>query len=215
MSIQEILDNLKKAITEFDTEAAAKCAQKAVDEELDPLLAVDASVEAIRRVGDAFGRGELFLPELMGAAEAMQSAIPILEADIMKRGLQRKSLGTVVIGTVYGDIHDIGKTMVGTLLTAGGFSVHDIGVNKTVDEFVAAVKEYKPDVLAMSALLTMTAPEQKKVIDTLKAAGLRDKLKIMVGGGAITQEFADRIGADGYDATAPGATNLARKLLGV
>jgi corrinoid protein of di/trimethylamine methyltransferase len=215
MASQEVLENLKKAILEYDAAGAANWAKRAVAEKNDPLKAIDALIEVIKKVGDGFGKGELFLPELMGAAEAMQSAMPILEAEIMKKGMERKSLGTVVIGTVYGDIHDIGKTMVGTLLTTGGFSVHDLGVNKSVEEFVQAVKEYKPDILAMSALLTMTAPEQRKVIDTLKKEGLRDKTKVMVGGGAITQEFADEIGADGYDATAPGAVGLARRLLGI
>ena len=215
MASQEVLENLKKAILEYDAAGAANWAKRAVEEKNDPLKAIDALIEVIKKVGDGFGKGELFLPELMGAAEAMQSAMPILEAEIVKKGMERKSLGTVVIGTVYGDIHDIGKTMVGTLLTTGGFSVHDLGVNKSVEEFVQAVKEYKPDILAMSALLTMTAPEQRKVIDTLKKEGLRDKTKVMVGGGAITQEFADEIGADGYDATAPGAVGLARRLLGI
>jgi len=210
----EILENLKKTIAEYDTEQAADLARKAVAENIGPIEAIDALITAIREVGDGFGRGELWLPDLMGAAEAMQSAMPILEEELTRKGLKRKSAGTVVIGTVYGDIHDIGKTMVGTLLTAAGFSVYDIGVNKTVAEFLAAVKEHKPNILAMSALLTMTAPEQQKVIETLKEEGLRDKVKIMVGGGAITQEFASGIEADGYDATAPGAVDLARKLLG-
>ncbi len=213
MPSQEILENLKKTIAEYDTERAADLARKAMAENIDPIEAVDALITAIREVGDGFGRGELWLPDLMGAAEAMQSAMPILEEEITRKGLKRESAGIVVIGTVYGDIHDIGKTMVGTLLTAAGFSVYDIGVNKTIAEFLAAVKKHKPNILAMSALLTMTAPEQQKIIETLKEEGLRDKVKIMVGGGAITQEFASKIKADGYDATAPGAVDLARKLL--
>ncbi|MCK4723759.1 MAG: cobalamin-dependent protein, partial [Dehalococcoidia bacterium] len=107
----------------------------------------------------------------------------------------------------------IGKTMVATLLTAEGFAVEDLGINVTAEQFVEGVRKYEPDILAMSALMTMTAPEQKKVIETLKNQDLRDKVKIMVGGGAITQEFADSIGADGYDPTAPGAAKLARKLV--
>jgi 5-methyltetrahydrofolate--homocysteine methyltransferase len=115
---------------------------------------------------------------------------------------------------VYGDLHDIGKAMVSTLLAAEGFSVHDLGVNVTAKQFMDAVKQHQADLLAMSALLTTTAPEMRKVIDALRVEGLRDRVRIMVGGGAITQEFADSIGADGYDPTAPGAAGLARRLRG-
>jgi len=210
----EVLENLKKAIMEYDSEGAANWARKAVEEKVDPVEALDAMTVAIRRVGNGFGRGEFWLPDLIGAADAMSAATPILEEEIKRRGARRESLGTVVIGTVYGDIHTIGKTMVATLLTANGFQVYDVGINVTAEKFVEAIKQYEPDMLAMSALMTMTASEQKKVIETLKKEGLRDKVKIMVGGGAITQEFADSIGADGYDPTAPGAVKLARKLVG-
>ncbi len=127
--------------------------------------------------------------------------------------MERESAGTVVLGTVYGDIHSIGKTMVGSLLTADGFVVYDIGIDIPAEKFVEEVTTKQPDILAMSSLLTTTAPEQRKVISILKEAGLRDKVKIMVGGGAITQEFADEIGADGFETTAPGAAKLARKLV--
>jgi len=189
-------------------------ARKAVQEKIDPVKALDTMTAAIKQVGDGFARGELWLPDLVGAADAMTSATPIIEEEIKRRGTKRESLGTVVIGTVYGDIHSIGKTMVAALLTADGFAVNDLGINVTAENFVEGVKRYRPDILAMSALMTMTAPEQKKVIATLKKEGLRDKVKIMVGGGAITQEFADSIGADGYDPTAPGAVKLARRLIG-
>ena len=149
------------------------------------------------------------------AAEAMKSAMPILEEEIKRRGVMRESLGTVVIGTVFGDIHDIGKTMVATVLMAEGFSVHDLGINITTEQFLGAVKEYRPNILAMSSLLTTSALEQKKVIEILGKEGLRDKVKVMVGGGAITEEFAKKIGADGYEATAPGAAKLAKRLIGV
>ncbi|MFC1950738.1 B12-binding domain-containing protein [Chloroflexota bacterium] len=214
MSSHEILENLKKAVAEYDTEGAASWARKTIEEKIDPVEAADALTDAIKEIGDAFGRGELWLPDLVGAADAMQGAMPIINEEIVKRGMERKGLGTVVVGTVYGDIHDIGKTMVSTLLIAGGFSVHDIGVNITAEEFVKAVKEHKANILALSALLSMSAPEQLKVIDSLKEEGLRDKVKIMVGGGAITEEFAKEIGADGYEATAPGAVGLARRLIG-
>jgi len=209
----ETLEGLKKAIKEYDNEKAESLAKKVVEEKMDPIKALDAMTVAIREIGDAFGRGELWLPDLVGAADAMQSAMPIIEGEIKRTGAKRESLGTVVAGTVFGDIHSIGKTMVCTLLTAEGFKVHDLGVNIKAEQFLEAVKNYNADILAMSALMTMTAPEQKRVIEHLKEEGLRDKIKIMVGGGAITEEFAKDIGADGYDPTAPGAVKLARKLV--
>ena len=209
----EIIENLKKAILEYDSEAAANWAKKAVQEKMDPNEALRAMTEAIREIGNGFGAGELFLPDLVGAADAMSAATPVIDEELQRVGAKRESLGSAVIGTVYGDIHTIGKTMVATLLTAEGFAVEDLGINVTAEQFVEGVRKYEPDILAMSALMTMTAPEQKKVIETLKNQGLRDKVKIMVGGGAITQEFADSIGADGYDPTAPGAAKLARKLV--
>ena len=212
--MSEILENLKKAIIEYDSEGAASLARKAVQEKIDPVKAIEAMTVAIRQVGDGFAKGELFLPDLVGAADAMSAATPIIEGEMERMGATREGLGTVVIGTVYGDIHTIGKTMVATMLKAEGFDVTDLGINVTAEEFVEAVKVHKPNILAMSALLTMTASEQRKVVETLKEKGLRDKVKIMVGGGAITQEFADSIGADGYEPTAPGAARLARELAG-
>ena len=209
----ETLENLKRTIIEYDAEGAASWARKTVEEKVDPIKALDAMTESIRQVGDRFGKGELWLPDLVGAADAMQAAMPIIEEEFKRRGAKRESLGSIVVGTVFGDIHSIGKTMVCTLLTAEGFEVHDLGVNIKAEEFVEAIENYKADILAMSALLTMTAPEQRKVIATLKEKGVRDKVKIMVGGGAITQDFANSIGADGYDPTAPGAVELAKRLV--
>ena len=210
----EIFENLKKAIIEYDSERAASLAKEVIEKKIDPMKALDAMTEGIRQVGDGFGRGELWLPDLAGAADAMSSAMPIIEEEIKRTGAKRVSLGTVIAGTVFGDIHSIGKTMVCTLLTAEGFEVHDLGINIKAEEFLEAAKKYNTDILAMSALMTMTAPEQKKVIEYLKKEGLRDKIKIMVGGGAITEEFAKDVGADGYDPTAPGAVKLARRLIG-
>ncbi len=210
----EVLENLKKAIVEYDREGAAHFAKKAVQEQIDPIEALDVMTVAIRQVGDGFGKGKLWLPELVGAAAAMTAAAPIIEEEIKRVGSRRESLGTVVIGTVWGDIHTIGKTMVGTLLTADGFIVKDLGTNVSAEGFITGIKRYNADILAMSALMTTTAPEQRKAMETLRKQGFRDKVKIMVGGGAITQEFADSIGADGYDPTAPGAVKLARRLLG-
>jgi corrinoid protein of di/trimethylamine methyltransferase len=209
----EILEYLQQAVIEYDAEGAAGWAQKVVDEGLDPTPALDAISDAMQVVGDGYSQRELFLPDLVGAANASQAAMPILEEEIRRRGQKAKSLGTIVIGTVSGDIHTIGKSMVGVLLVAAGYRVIDIGADVPTDQFVAAVKDNEADILALSALLTTTAPEQGKVIEALKEAGLRDKVKIVVGGGAITQDFADSIGADGYGATAPGAVGLANSLL--
>ena len=210
----EVIESLKRAVVEYDAEGAAGWARKAVVEGVAPVKAMQALTEAIRQVGDRFGKGELWLPDLVGAADAMQAAMPIIEEELKKTGAKRKSLGIVVVGTVFGDIHDIGKAMVCTLLTAGGFEVHDLGVNVKAEEFLEAIDKFRADILAMSALLTMTASEQRKVIEALRVRGARDRVKVMVGGGALTQEFADEIGADGYDPTAPGAVTLARRLLG-
>ena len=210
----EVLEELRKTITTYDCEGAEKWAREAVRRKVDPLKALDVMTVAIRQIGDGFGKGELWLPDLVGAAAAMTAATPIIEEEIKRIGATRESLGTVVIGTVFGDIHTIGKTMVATLLTAGGFAVNDLGINVTAESFVEGITAHSADILAMSALMTTTAPEQRKVIETLKREGLRDQVKIMVGGGAITQEFADSIGANGYDPTAPGAVRLARRLMG-
>lgn len=211
----EILKTLKKAVLTYDAAEAERLAKRAMEEGIDPLDALAALTEAIKEVGEGFGRGDLWLPDLTGAATAMEKALPVVEEAIKSSGKARDSLGVVVIGTVFGDIHTIGKGMVGTMLTAEGFEVHDLGINVSAETFVAAVKEYKPDILAMSALLTTTAPEAIKVIDALKQEGVRDKFKVMVGGGAITEGFAKTIGADGYDPTAPGAVDVAKTLLNI
>jgi len=211
----EILENLSKAVKEFSKESAASWARRAIEEKVDPIKALNALTEAIREIGDAFGKGECFLPELVGAAEAMQSAMSILEEELVNRGEKRESAGRVVVGTVAGDIHNIGKTILSTLLTADGFEVIDLGIDVPTEKFLTAVKEEKPDILAMSALLTITAQEQKNVIEALMREEIRDEVKVIVGGGAISEQFAEKIGADGYDPTAPGGVKLARKLLGM
>jgi corrinoid protein of di/trimethylamine methyltransferase len=210
----EFFENLKKAIINYDANKAASLAKRAVEEKIDPVKVLDAMTKAIRQVGNGFSRGELWLPDLIGAADAMSSAIPIIEEEIKRTGVKRESLGTIVAGTVFGDIHSIGKTMVCTLLAAEGFKVHDLGINIKAEQFLEAIKKYNANILAMSALMTMTAQEQRKVIKYLENENLRDKIKIIVGGGAITEEFAKDIGADGYDPTAPGAVKLARELVG-
>lgn len=210
---KRIIDNLRKAIFEYNSDLARESAQEAIEKGIDPIEAMDVMTVAIREIGDAFGKGELWLPELVGAADAMEGATPILEEEMKRRGTHRESLGTVVAGTVFGDIHSIGKTMVTTLLTAAGFHVVDLGVNVKAEAFIEATKKHGADLLVMSALLTTTVTEQEKVIEALKREGIRERVKVMVGGAAVTDEFAEDIGADGYDPTAPGAVELARKLL--
>ena len=209
----EVFENLKKAILEYDKDLAANSAREVVEQKIDTLKAVEVMTDTIKQVGDAYGKGELWLPDLVGAGDAMSSAMKILDEVIKKEGKKREHLGSVVIGTVYGDIHSIGKDMVSTLLTAEGFEVHDLGTNVSPDDFINAIKEYNADLIAMSALLTVTAPEQRTTIEALKKASLREKVKVMVGGAATTQDFADSIGADGFAPTAPGGVKLARQLL--
>jgi len=210
----EILDRLKTAIAAYDSHAAAEWAEKAVQEGLDPLKVYDAMTAAMKEIGDRFEAGECWLPELVGAGGAVQAAAPILEAEIKRRGVATHSAGTVVAGTVQGDIHSIGIQMVCTLLTGAGFDVRYLGIDVRPEDFVAAVEEHHAGILAMSALLTITAPEMKRAVDLLGDQGLRGSTKVMVGGGAITEDFATSIGADGYAPSAVGAVDLARQFAG-
>jgi corrinoid protein of di/trimethylamine methyltransferase len=210
-----ILENLKNAVVTFDVGNGIASVRKALKAGIDPLTVAEALIKGVAQVGEGFGRGDLFLPELVGAAKVLEGAMPIVEQEIKQQGKRRNVLGSVVIGTVLGDIHTIGKDMVATLLTAEGFQVYDLGMNVSADHFVGAVRKHKPDVLALSALMTMTAHEQGKIIETLKREGLRNTIRIMVGGGAVTSDFAQTIGADGYESTAPRAAKLAKKLIGV
>ena len=211
---EEILKGLQKSLRDYDSEGCIAWAKQANQEGVDPLQAIDALTEIIQEVGDGFSRGELFLPDLIAAGATMAGAMAELTAALKQKGLERKSLGKVVIGTVFGDIHSIGKDMVSTLLTASGFTVHDLGIDVKAERFIEAIKQDRPDILAMSALLTTTAKEQKVVIEALKKEGLRNQVKVIVGGGAIDQSFATGIGADGYASTAPEAVNLVKSLIG-
>ncbi len=211
---KQILDNLRQSVLQYDVEAAREWATEAVEQDVDCLEAMAALTEAIREVGAHFGRGDLWLPDLVGASNAMLAATPVLEEEINRQGVEKQYLGVVVIGTVKGDIHNIGKSMVATLLTAEGFDVYDLGVDVTPEAFVEAIREQDAQILALSALMTTTSPQQRKVIEILKEEGLRGKVKVMVGGGGVTEAFAQEIGADGYDPTAPGAVELAKSLIG-
>jgi methanogenic corrinoid protein MtbC1 len=213
----EILSKMREALINCDPKETARLVQQGLEQNIAPMVIMDSLVAFIREVGDEFGKGNLFLPELVGAAAAMERATTIIESAVNydKLATQRKSIGVVVIGTVFGDVHTIGKSIVVALLRAEGFQVHDLGINVPTEEFINSVKNLFPDILAMSALLTTTAPEARKVIDQLKKEGIRDNLKIMVGGGAITDSFAKAIGADGYESTASGAVREARRLINI
>jgi len=211
--MSEVLAQLKSAILAYNVQRAAEVARNAVDEGLDLLDTTNAAIEAIKQVGDSYGRGEAWLPDLIGSANAMTAAMSVLEKEFAARGEKRKDLGSIVIGTVHGDIHNIGKDMVATLAVAYGFKVIDLGIDVKNEVFIEALREHKPDLLAMSALLTTTAPEQAKVIKTLEENGLRENVKVVVGGGAITADFAKEIGADGYEPTAPRAVKLFKELI--
>jgi methanogenic corrinoid protein MtbC1 len=209
----QILDGLSQAVLDCDSKAAIRWAQKAVLDEVDPVKALEALVTAIRQIDEAYTRNKLSLPDVVGAAFAMKSAMPIIEEQLQRMKIKILTRGTIVIGTVLGDIHDIGKTMVAMLLTSEGFEVIDLGVNVAAEQFISAVESFKPDILAMSSLMTMTIAQQKKVLDFLVEKGLREQVKVMVGGGAITEEIATQFEADGYDGTAQGAVKLAKRLI--
>jgi len=209
-----ILEELKHAVLEFDKEAAEKAARTALERGDDPVKCAEVIAEALRIIGDMYARGEAFIPELFVASRVGNAALRLLIVEIRKQGRSLQCLGKVVIGTVFGDIHSIGKDIVATLLFAEGFEVIDLGVNVKADDFLKAVKDHQPDILALSALLTTTAMEQKNVIEGLKKAGVRDRVKVLIGGSPINQEFADRIGADGYAATGPRGVKVARQLIG-
>ena len=210
----DALAGLRSAIASYDPTAAAEQAERAIRDGIDPVEAFEAMTAEIRLIGDKFEAGDCWLPDLIGAAGAVQAAAPLLEAEIKRRGGEKQAIGTVVAGAVLGDIHSIGIEMVCTLLVAAGFEVHYLGIDVSPERFISAVKEKGADILAMSALLTVTAAEQRKVIEQLSDAGLREQVKVMVGGGAISADFAAKIGADGYEVAAPGAVELAKRFVG-
>ena len=204
---------LKEAVFKYDKDQALHVAKQIINENGDVNIALDEMTDAIRKIGDEFACGNFFLPDLIGASTAMLSALPVLESEIKRRGGTREIIGKVVIGTVYGDIHNIGKAIVSTLLMASGFEVYDLGTNIKPEQFIEEVRKNKADILAMSALMTTTAPEQRATIELLIEKGLRDNVIVLVGGSAINDAFAERIGADGYAPTAPEGVELARTLL--
>jgi corrinoid protein of di/trimethylamine methyltransferase len=214
MPSEEMFSKLAQAVIDGEPEDAAALARQALDQGLDPLACINEGLTpGINRVGELFANGEYYLPDLIIGGEAMKVALAILEpAMVDDRG--REVLGRVVLGTVEGDLHEIGKTLVGTMLAASGFQVTDIGVDKPAADFVAAVKETDATIVGASALLTTTMSEQQKIIEALREAGLRDRVKVMVGGAPVTGGWAEKIGADGHAEDAIGAVAVAKKLVG-
>jgi len=204
------LKQLYDAVVSGDAKATQALTQQALADGVDPLKLVnDYMVPAMDEVGRRFEANEYFVPELLISARAMKASLEIIRPLLAARGDQ--PLGRVAIGTVKGDLHDIGKNLVGSLLEGGGFEVIDLGVNVTPEKFIATVNEKNANIIAMSALLTTTMPAMKTTIDALKQAGVRNKVKILIGGAPITQKYADEIGADGYSENAVGAVALAKK----
>jgi 5-methyltetrahydrofolate--homocysteine methyltransferase len=208
----EVLEELKASVIGMELERAAELTKKALDGGLDPeRILKEALIPAMDAVGEEYEQGKRYIPEMLVSAEAMKSAMEILRPLLTKSRVE--PMGRVVIGTVEGDLHDIGKNLVAMMLEGGGFEVHDLGTEVTADRFVEAVREYNADLVGMSALLTTTMVYMPKVIEALKEASLQDKVKVMVGGAPLTQEYADEIGADGYAPDAASAVKLAKRLL--
>lgn len=209
--MEQIFNELHNSILEGQHEAAREQVQAALDEGVPPGEVLDVMVNAMSEVGRLFEEGEYFVPEMLIAARAMKTGMEILKPSLVDADIQ--PIGTVIAGTVKGDLHDIGKNLVCMMLEGAGFQVVDLGTDVSPDAFVAAVQEHHPNFIAMSALLTTTMPNMQTTIDALKAGGLRDEVKVLIGGAPITQSYAEKIGADGYAPDASRAVKLAKSLV--
>jgi corrinoid protein of di/trimethylamine methyltransferase len=210
----ELLTKITTSIVDGEPELTLELTEQALAGEVDPVAILDnALMPGMQIVGQKFSDGEFFLPNLIVAAMAMKRAMARLEPELRARHQVVKAAGTVVIGTVQGDIHEIGKTLVATMLSANGFEVHDLGVDVSAEQFVAKVKETRATVVGLSALLTTTMTVQRSIIEALGTAGLRDRVKVMVGGAPVSRQWAEEIGADGYAEDAVGAVQEAVRLV--
>ena len=210
MDLQQIYER----VIGGDAPGVKELVQQAVDEGVPPSEIISHYlIPAMTEVGARFERGEFYIPEMLIAARAMKTGLSVLKPLLVEGELE--TAGQVVIGTVKGDLHDIGKNLVCMMLEGAGFEVTDLGVNVDPEKFVKAVREHKPDIAGMSALLTTTMPAMKSTIEALVEAGLRDKVKVLVGGAPLTQAYADQIGADGYAPDAASAVRKAKELLGI
>lgn len=213
---KELFASMAQSVIDGEVEDAERLARQAIEQGVDPLDAINRGfVIGVNHVGEEYAAGEMFLPDLVLAGEAMKAAVAVLDPEMQRRGTKRQMLGTVVIGTVDGDIHDIGKTLVATMLAASGFQVYDMGVDVPVQTFLEKARETSADVVGLSALLTTTMVKQKDVIEALEEAGLRPQIKVMVGGAPVTRTWAEEIGADGFSEDAIGAVAVAKELVGV
>jgi corrinoid protein of di/trimethylamine methyltransferase len=209
---QTDLSRLHQAILSGDANTAKEVTEAALKEGVEPqTLVMDYMVPAMDEVGNKFECNEYFVPELLIAARAMKTSLELIRPLLAEKGVE--PIGRVVIGTVKGDLHDIGKGLVASMLEGGGFEVTDLGVDVPADKFVQAAQENNANIIALSALLTTTMTAMKSVIESLNEAGVRDRIKVMIGGAPVTQQYCDSISADGYSATASGAVNLARQLV--
>jgi 5-methyltetrahydrofolate--homocysteine methyltransferase len=211
--MSKTFERLSTAILEGDVDSTPKLVERGLKEGLAPKDLLDKGlVVGMNEVGVRFKAGEMFVPEVLMSADAMKAALEILRPQLVASGA--KLIGKVVMGTVKGDLHDIGKNLVGMMCEGSGFEVIDLGFNVPPEAFVDAIKEHKPDVVGMSALLTTTMRAMALTIKAIEEAGLRDRVKIMVGGAPVDAAFAERIGADGYGSNGPAGTDLAKKFVG-
>lgn len=217
MPEEAVYEDIVNAVLSFDSDKVREATNKALSLGEDPVKIVeDGLMKALRIVGKKFEDGEFFLMHLVAAAEPVQRVIKeILEPEIVKRKAQRKTLGRIVLGTVAGDIHDIGKNIVGTMCFAAGFEIHDIGKDVPTEQFIAKAKEVEANILGASALLSTSLPMQMEIVNAVAAAGMRDKTKLMFGGAPVTEEWTREIGGDGYAEDAVEAVRVAKKLLGI
>ena len=216
MENKELFAKMEQSIINYDKDKAIRLANMTLEKGIDPVEAINEGfAKGIQTVGYLFGKEEIFLPELAMGAETMAAATSILEEAIKKSGKKAKYLGKGIAGTVKGDIHDIGIKLVTTFLIANGFDIVFLGTDIPSPLFVEKAKELKTDLILLSALLTTTMPNQKEVIDSLKEAGIREKVKVIVGGASVSQDWAKEIEADGYGENASAAVDVAKKLMGI